>query len=119
MTLIRPEQSVHVEGSPELSLEQRILGELSDIKDSQTFMRVVLLGGTYRDVSHAGKLPEVEAALKAEIEEHGRTKKRVIVLEEDKISRDAALRATKVISGVLAAAVTLLINVIIGLWPKH
>ena len=46
-----------VTAGPELTLEQQILTELSDIKDGQIFMRVTLLGGTYRDVPHDGKLP--------------------------------------------------------------
>lgn len=102
MALIRPEQSVQVEGSPELSLHQQILGELGDIKESQTFMRVMLLGGIYREVPHEGMLPLVDAKIKLLTGQLELSEKRIKVLEEDKLERDSALRTTRWLAGGLA-----------------
>jgi hypothetical protein len=103
MALIRPEQTLAVEGSLQLTLEQQILGELEGIKAGQTFMRVVLLGGTYLEVKHDGKLPLIEKTIGL-LEKHIElTEKRCEALEGDKKERDAVIRATKWFCGFLAA----------------
>ena len=123
MTLIRPEQrpQQNVEGSPELTLEQQILGELNQIKDSQAFMRVVLLGGTYLEVPHEGKLPLLEGMIKLQAAHLGLLEKRTQMLEDEKKERQGAeratARATKIastllgaLSGVAAAVATFLLK---------
>lgn len=102
MALIRPEQGVQVEGSNELSLHQQILGELGDIKESQTFMRVMLLGGVYREVPHEGMLPLVHEKMKLQAAQLELAEKRIKILEDDKRDRDAALRATRWLAAGLA-----------------
>ena len=103
--LVRPEMSPRLETGVELTLEQRILGELSDIKDGQNFMRVVLLGGTYRDVPHEGKLPMQDQRMDLLNKHQEVTDTRIGMLETDKIGRDATLRAAKVFSGWIGAIV--------------
>lgn len=93
MTLMRPDLTQRVEGSPELSLEQRILGELSDIKESQTFMRVMLLGGIYREVPHDGKLPVLDKTIQLTTSHIELCERRIKLLEDDKIERDSSMRA--------------------------
>jgi hypothetical protein len=94
MALIRPERNLAVEGSPELTLEQQILGELNQIKDSQAFMRVVLLGGTYLEVPHEGKLPMLDGMIKLQAAHITLLEKRTEMLEDEKKEREGAARAT-------------------------
>jgi len=119
MALIRPDQSLQVEGSQELSLHQQILGELGDIKESQTFMRVMLLGGVYREVPHEGKLPLLDATIKLQAATIELAEKRIKVLEDDKLERDSALRTTRWVCGILATVGATLASLIVNLVLKH
>jgi hypothetical protein len=119
MTLMRPEASLRVEGSLELSLEQRILGELSDIKESQTFMRVMLLGGIYREVPHDGKLPVLDRTILLTGTHIELCEKRIKLLEDDKIERDSAMRTTKWICGLVGTFGGALATFLVNLLMKH
>lgn len=103
MSLYRPEQSLRMEGVPELSLEQQILGELTDIKDGQNFMRVTLLGGIYRDIQQPGMLPLMEGNLKLEISTRELLDKRVKLLEEQEENRKSEKRGEMRVIGVVSA----------------
>ena len=119
MTLVRPGMHQETELRVEQTLELKILGELEGIKDSQTFMRVVLLGGEYRDIRHEGKLPLQDkqiALLQANIDLQ---KDRIRLLEDDKKERDSALRTTKVICTVLSAGAAALATFVMSLITKH
>lgn len=119
MTLIRPDQSQRLEGSPELSLEQTILRDLGDIKESQTFMRVVLLGGVYRDVPYDGKLPAQDAMIKLQAEHIAICVTRLKILEDDKLERDSSMRTTKWLCGIFATAGATAATLIVNLITKH
>lgn len=119
MTLMRPDQSMQVEGSTELNLHQQILGELGDIKESQTFMRVMLLGGVYREVPHEGMLPLIDAKIKLQAAQLELAEKRIKVLEDDKLERDSALRTTRWISGILATAGSIAGSFVVNVFFKH
>lgn len=119
MTLMRPDLTQRVEGSPELSLEQRILGELSDIKESQTFMRVMLLGGVYREVPHDGKLPVLDKTIQLTSTHIDLCEKRIKLLEDDKLERDSSMRTTQWICGIVGTAGGALATALVNLIMKH
>jgi hypothetical protein len=119
MTLMRPDMTQRVEGSPELSLEQRILGELVDIKESQTFMRVMLLGGVYREVPHDGKLPVIDRTIQLTAAHIELCEKRIKLLEDDKLERDSSMRTTKWICGLLGTVGGALATALVNVAMKH
>jgi len=119
MTLVRQDLSQRVEGSPELSLEQTILRELGDIKESQTFMRVMLLGGTYREVPHDGKLPVIDRSIQLTATHIELCEKRIKLLEDDKLERDSSMRTTKWICGIVGTFGGAIATVLVNLAMKH
>jgi hypothetical protein len=108
-----------MEQTVELTLEQRILGELEGIKDSQTFMRIVLLGGDYRDIKHEGKLPLLDRQIALQQGHIDLQNNRIKLLEDDKIDRESAMRTTKVICGILATGGAALGTFVMNLITKH
>ena len=121
MTLVKPSahMSQEVEVALETTLEQRILAELGDIKESQSFMRIMLLGGVYRDVQHEGKLPVLDATIRMQTAHIELCEKRVKLLEDDKIERDSSLRTTTWICGILATCGASLATIVVNLIQKH
>ena len=123
MTLMRPEQTQRVEGSPELTLEQTILRELGDIKESQTFMRVMLLGGIYREVPHDGKLPVLDKTIQLVGTHIELCEKRIKILEDDKLERESSMRAAvntaKWIGGIVGTVGGALATALVNLAMKH
>jgi hypothetical protein len=117
--LIRPEQSLRMEGSPELSLDQQILSELGDIKDGQNFMRVTLLGGVYREIQHPGMLPLMEGNLKLEISTRELLDKRVKMLEDVEENRKAERRGEMRVVGAVSALCSGIATLAVHYLTKH
>lgn len=119
MTLIRPDQSLRIEGGLELTLEQQILDELGDIKDGQDFMRVTLLGGLYRDIQHPGMLPLMEGNLKLEISTRELLDQRVKMLEQTEQNRKSERRGELRVIGIVSAACSGLSALVVHYLTKH
>lgn len=121
MSLVKPSAHVaqEVEAALETTLEQRILAELGDIKESQSFMRIMLLGGVYRDVQHDGKLPVLDATIKLQTAHIELLEKRVELLEDDKKARDASMRTLSWVCGILSTVGAGLATAVVNFVSKH
>jgi hypothetical protein len=120
MTLIRQEGQVHqqLSASLEITLEQRILGELGSLKHSvekidrnQEKMSIRLLGGVDGDTQY-GRLPMVERRS----DDH---EDRIKSLENDHIRWKAYAAAAALIGGCAGSVITLLVHSAITFYQRH
>lgn len=106
-------------GALEMTLEAKILKELSDLNESHKYLRVMLMGGVYGEIEHAGRLPLLDSALKDLRVEAERRDERIKSLEEDRIRLNTAIQIASGIGSVVGALFGTIATLVVNTLRKH
>jgi hypothetical protein len=97
----------------------QILAQLGDIIEGQAYMKAMLLGGTYREILHAGRLPVLDTQIELIRAEAKLLEKRTASLEDDRIRWKTAIRTASVIAGIVGAVSGTVATIAVDLLMRH
>jgi hypothetical protein len=108
VSLMKPPRGrLGLEAAQEQAVDIQILEKLNKLEDGQDYLKVAMLGGTYQEIIHPGRLPLLEKQIELV---NGRIK----LLEDEREQRKTMIRTAVLIAtfegSVIGALLTLAVE---------